>query len=191
MRALGVDYGTVKVGLALSDELKILASPYKVIPSTASLAEDVAAIVEENGVDLIVVGMPYYDGAETGTTAKVRAFTERLRTLVAVPIYFWDESFSTRFARSRMIDAGVRKKKRTARGTSDTWAAAIILQEFLDNRAIEPPQTVARRAFPHDPCGCRLTLFCSFRGISARQSGRPPTRCFMSFWGAPSCCLRR
>jgi putative Holliday junction resolvase len=140
----------VKVGLALSDELKILASPYKVIPSTASLAEDVAAIVEENGVDLIVVGMPYYDGAETGTTAKVRAFTERLRTLVAVPIYFWDESFSTRFARSRMIDAGVRKKKRTARGTSDTWAAAIILQEFLDNRAIEPPDPTSPAVTP-DP----------------------------------------
>lgn len=150
MRALGIDYGTVKVGLALSDELKMLASPYKVIPSNAQLAEEIARVVIENNVDTIVMGMPYYDGAETGTTVKVRAFTERLRSMVSVPIYFWDESFSTRFARSRMVDAGLKKKKRQARGTTDTWAAAIILQEYLDNRTAEPPDPTSPAMTP-DP----------------------------------------
>jgi putative Holliday junction resolvase len=150
MRALGIDYGTVKVGTALSDELKMLATPYKVLPSNALLADEIARIVLDNDVDTIVMGMPYYEGAETQTTAKVRAFTERLRTMVAVPIYFWDESFSTRFARSRMLDAGVRKKRRQARGTSDTWAAAIILQEYLDNRKSEPPDPTSPAVTP-DP----------------------------------------
>jgi putative Holliday junction resolvase len=150
MRALGIDYGTVKVGLALSDELKMLATPYKVVPSNADLADVIARVVQENNVDTIVMGMPYYDGAETQTTAKVRAFTERLRTMVSVPIFFWDESFSTRFARSRMVDAGVRKKRRTARGTTDTWAAAIILQEFLDNGGAEPPDPTSPAVTP-DP----------------------------------------
>lgn len=150
MRALGIDYGTVKVGLALSDELKMLATPYRVVPSNADLADEIARVVQENNVDTIVMGMPYYDGAETQTTAKVRAFTERLRTMVAVPIFFWDESFSTRFARSRMVDAGVKKKRRTARGTADTWAAAIILQEFLDNGGAEPPDPTSPAVTP-DP----------------------------------------
>lgn len=150
MRALGIDYGTLKVGLALSDELKMLASPYKVIPSNSQLAEEIVRIVRENNVDLIVMGMPYYDGAETPTTAKVRAFTEQLRTIASVPIYFWDESFSTRFARTRMVDAGVRKKRRHTRGTTDTWAAAIILQEYLDNRGSEPPDPTSPAVTP-DP----------------------------------------
>lgn len=150
MRALGIDYGTLKVGLALSDELKMLASPFKVIPSNLQLADEIARIVRENNVDLIVMGMPYYDGAETQTTVKVRAFTDQLRTLVAVPIFYWDESFSTRFARSRMIDAGVRKKRRHTRGTTDTWAAAIILQEYLDNHGAEPPDPTSPAVTP-DP----------------------------------------
>jgi putative holliday junction resolvase len=152
MRALGIDYGTVKVGTALSDELKMLATPFKVLPSNSHLADEIVRIVQENNVDTIVMGMPYYEGAETVTTAKVRAFTDKLRTMVAVPIFFWDESFSTRFARSRMVDAGVKKKKRQARGTSDTWAAAIILQEFLDNRSVEPPDPTSPAVTP-DPFG--------------------------------------
>ena len=132
MRALGIDYGTVKVGLALSDELKMLATPYKVVPSNAALADEIARVVQENNVDTIVMGMPYYDGAETQTTAKVRAFTERLRTMVAVPIFFWDESFSTQDARVARIELGVSRKKRA--GHQDALAAVVILQSYLESK---------------------------------------------------------
>lgn len=135
MRALAIDYGTVRIGLALSDELKMFASPLKVVRESAEAPAEIAAIVAANGVDVVVLGMPYrLDGSASETTLRVKAFAEKLRVLLTCPIVEWDEAFSTRHASAQMIGAGVRKKRRREKGTSDMWAASIILQEYLDSR---------------------------------------------------------
>jgi putative Holliday junction resolvase len=133
MRVLAVDYGTKRVGLAMSDELMMFASPYKMIPSTENLHEDIARIIEQNNIERVVLGMPYMGEEVTPTMQKILAFAEKLRTVVACPIIEWDESFSSRFAIKQMFENGVRKKKRQTKGTTDQWAAAIILQEYLDS----------------------------------------------------------
>lgn len=134
MRILSVDFGTVRIGTALSDELKMLASPYKVIPYTKDAAEVIAGLAREHAVESVVVGMPYtLDGTESLMTRQTKNFAARLRALVACPVIEWDEAFSSRKAGERMRGAGVKKKKRQEKGTTDAWAAAIILQEYLDS----------------------------------------------------------
>lgn len=139
MRALAVDYGTVRIGLAISDELKMFASPLKVLATSADSPAEIAGIVASGGVDVVVLGMPYrLNGTESETTKRVKAFAEKLRPLLSCPLVEWDESFSTQRASERMIAAGVRKKKRREKGTSDLWAASVILQEYLDSRPGRP-----------------------------------------------------
>jgi putative Holliday junction resolvase len=134
VRVLAIDYGTVRVGTALCDELGMFATPYRVLPADRNLPEEIARIVRDNGVDHILLGMPYaLDGSQTDTTRRVKAFAEKLRALLPCPIVEWDESFSSRTAVSKMIGSGVSRKKRRQKGTTDTWAAAILLQEYLDS----------------------------------------------------------
>jgi putative Holliday junction resolvase len=137
MRLLAVDYGTARVGTAISDELGMFARPYKLIPASENLSREIEAIVRENAVGQVVVGMPYaLDGSETGTTRKVKAFVRALQALLPCTVVEWDESHSSRTAVERMVTAGVSKKKRRQKGTTDTWAAAVILQEYLDAQNI-------------------------------------------------------
>jgi len=134
MRILSIDYGTARLGLALSDELKMFASPLIVLPYSAAVVEQIERIVRENDVERVVLGMPYaLDGSETPSTRRVKEFAERLRTALPCPVDEWDESLSTRSASELMIGAGVRKKSRRRKGTADLWAASIILQEYLDS----------------------------------------------------------
>ena len=134
MRILSVDFGTVRIGTALSDELGMFASPHVVIPYSAEAASELAAIVEREKVGRVVIGMPYpLDGPEPAMTRQTKNFANRLRTILPCPVVEWDEAFSSRKAGERMRSAGMKKKKRQTKGTTDTWAAAIILQEYLDS----------------------------------------------------------
>ena len=134
MRVLAIDYGTAKVGLALSDDLGMFATPYKVIANTGRLVQDIAEIVRAENVDRVVLGMPYpVDTDPSPTLGKVQLFQKKLAKVLTCPIIEWDEAFSSRRALSQMISNGVRKKRREQRGTTDLWAASIILQEYLDS----------------------------------------------------------
>ena len=80
MRALAIDFGTVRIGLALSDELKMFASPLKVVANGEGAPAEIARLVADNGVDVVVIGMPYrLDGTESDTTRAVKEFILRLR----------------------------------------------------------------------------------------------------------------
>lgn len=134
MRILSIDYGTVRIGTALSDELKLFASPYLVVPAGEGAAEAIAAIVRDNGVEQVVIGMPYaLNGTESHMTRQTKEFAERLRAILPCAVVEWDESFSSRAAGEKMRGSGMKKKKRQEKGTTDTWAAAIVLQEYLDS----------------------------------------------------------
>ncbi|MGE3800275.1 MAG: Holliday junction resolvase RuvX [Candidatus Kapaibacterium sp.] len=134
MRSLGIDYGTARVGLAISDELGITVRPFGVLKYSKNIVEEILAIVQREGIGLVVVGMPYdLRGNETETTERVQRFAEKLRGMLPCPVVEWDEALSSRKAVERMVEAGVKKSKRREKGTTDSWAAAIILQEYLSS----------------------------------------------------------
>ena len=104
-RALGIDYGSRRVGLALSDPLRIIASGAGVLQNTPSLIKTLARFVEENQVVAIVVGMPYApDGGIGKKGEEVGLFIQRLHDAVTVPVTTWDESYTT-------VDAGATLRK--------------------------------------------------------------------------------
>lgn len=134
MRILGIDYGTARVGIALSDELGILASPRAVLPYSKAVIEQIADIVRREEVGSVVIGMPYgLKGETTESTERTKRFAEKLRAALPCPVVEWDESFSSRRAVARMVEAGVRKSQRRKKENTDAWAAAVVLQEYLES----------------------------------------------------------
>ena len=133
-RVLGVDYGSRRVGMALSDPLRVLASGAGTIENTPGLVAAIASIALEERVVLIVVGMPYApDGGRGGKAEEVGRFVDALRGAVSVPVETWDESFTSVNARQAFIDGGMKKKERRQKGRVDEMAARLLLQEYLEN----------------------------------------------------------
>jgi putative Holliday junction resolvase len=140
MRVLGVDPGSRRIGLALSDENRIIASPLETVHVTAREqgARDVAAIVKEREVTQIVVGHPLrLDGSEGDAAKLARWFAERLHKLTKVPVALWDERLSSVAAQRALRSAGVKAKDQ--RGKVDRVAAAMLLQSYLDAQSTSVP----------------------------------------------------
>jgi putative Holliday junction resolvase len=140
VRVLAIDFGLRRVGLAISDASATLARPLEVIEAgAADRAERVVAAVErlareDEGLATIVVGMPRrLDGTPNEQTAAVEAFVEELRGRISQPIVLQDERLSSVEAESRLAlrDRDWRRRKKTL----DAAAAAVFLQDYLDDRA--------------------------------------------------------
>lgn len=142
MRALAIDFGARRVGLALSDPSGTLARPWRALdrrgPDAAIVAEIaglVAALAaEDEGLTTIVIGLPSrLDGTPHEMTARVRAFAAALRACVTFPIVFQDERLSSREAESRLA---IRERDwRRRKALIDAASAAVILQDYLDGLA--------------------------------------------------------
>ncbi len=133
MRILALDHGTVRIGVALSDELKIFATPLEFIPAepAADVLTRLQNLVREKEVETIIVGMPRnMDGSFGPAAEKVRAFIATLKTVITVPIRTWDERLTSTQANRMLIAGGVRREKRKEK--VDGMAAAILLQSYLD-----------------------------------------------------------
>jgi putative Holliday junction resolvase len=127
---MGVDYGTTRIGVALSDLLHITAQPFRVVEASAFDAQ-VMSIVAESDVERIVVGLPTHLQGRNDTAARVAvAFTEHLARITGLPVETVDERFTTAAAQSFLIDSGVRRGKR--KEVVDKVAAAVLLQRWLD-----------------------------------------------------------
>lgn len=132
-RVLALDYGTKRVGVAMSDPLRILASGVETWPNDGALLRRIARFVSDEVVTLIVVGMPYApDGGKGAKAREVDAFIARLAGVVDVPVATWDESYTSVEAHAAFRDGGMKKKQRRDRSAVDTMAARILLQQFLD-----------------------------------------------------------
>lgn len=133
MRVLAIDYGSKKLGLALSDPEGRFALPRGVMPCEADAERTFAALARlaaEERVELLVVGLPLgLDGTETATTRQARNFGNRLAARLGLPVRFFDERLSSAEARDRLAETGTRGKKAKAR--LDAEAAALILEGFL------------------------------------------------------------
>ena len=133
-RVLGIDYGSRRVGIALSDPLRIIASGAGTLDNTPGLIATLVSLVLAEHVALVVVGMPYApDGGQGGKAEEVGRFVAALSAAVEVPVETWDESFSSVNARQALIDGGMKKTKRRQKGRVDEMAARLLLQEFLEN----------------------------------------------------------
>jgi putative Holliday junction resolvase len=133
LRVLGVDLGSVRIGIALSDAGGLLASPHAVIASEGKRrdVERIGELVASTGAELVVVGMPTTLRGEQGIAAQevegvVRALSEHLD----VPVTTWDERMTTAAAERALLEAGKRREAR--REVRDKIAAALMLQSYLD-----------------------------------------------------------
>ena len=131
-RYLGVDYGTKRIGIAISDGLGLTARPLEVV-ARKDLGTVLRKIVDEYAVDEVVVGLPTALGGHEGeSTAGARALGEEIADLLEIPVHYVDERFTSRIAESALLESGMRRRDR--RETLDKVAAAIILQTFLDSK---------------------------------------------------------
>jgi|TARA_B100001079_G_scaffold11137_1_gene9083 putative Holliday junction resolvase len=131
-RALGIDFGTKRVGLALSDRSNIIASPYRTLNyvSEKDLVAQLETIVSENDIKILVLGLPInMKGEDTVQTTKVRNFKDILSTL-QIPIVYEDERLSSVSAINSLTLQNV--KTGHNKPEIDKTAAAIILQQYLD-----------------------------------------------------------
>jgi len=141
-RVAGVDYGTVRVGIALSDPGRSIASPYENYTrrGTEQDAARFRRLVEEEGVTLFVVGLPVHlDGGESQKSVEARAFGRWLGEVTGVPVELFDERFTSIEAEESLLSADLSRKKRKKR--RDMLAAQIMLAAYLESRekgAAEP-----------------------------------------------------
>ena len=134
MRILALDHGTKRVGVAVSDELKMIAQPLEFIPAEpfAAFLDRLKEIIREKEVELIVIGLPRNMNGSYGPAAlKVREFIAVLKDKIAVSIQTLDERLTSAQAQRFLIQGGVRRAERKVK--VDQTAAAILLQSYLDS----------------------------------------------------------
>jgi putative Holliday junction resolvase len=132
-RILAVDYGEKRIGLAVSDELGITASPLMTLArrSDDETVRQIAQLASKLRVTQIVVGLPRRTDAQEGEMErKVKVFAEKLRQAISVPVVLFDERFTTRIAEQVLLEADLSRRKR--KQVRDRLAAVILLQSFLE-----------------------------------------------------------
>ncbi len=134
-RLIALDFGKVRTGIAVSDDLQIIASGLTTIPSTElfTFLED---YLNTHQVDAIVLGEPKrLDGSATHNTAPVQKVKQKLAAKFPnTPIELVDERFTSKMAFQTMIDSGLKKKKRQNKALVDEISATIILQSYMASR---------------------------------------------------------
>lgn len=136
MRALGLDLGTKRIGVAVSDRSGTVASPLVVVQRSGNVVGDhrrLAQLVAEEEVEIVVVGMPWSLSGEAGRAAQAaNAEIAALTSVLTVPVVSHDERFTTRTAQEALRAGGVKRAKQ--RAVVDKVAAAVMLQAWLDAR---------------------------------------------------------
>jgi putative Holliday junction resolvase len=131
---MAVDLGTVRTGVAVSDELGMLAQPWKTLPGGDAALEAVVSAVGELKPVRVLVGLPRnMDGSYGPAAEGARAFAEQLKSRVQCPVDLWDERLTTVSAQRALRESG--RKARDQRGVVDQVAAQFLLQSWLDRSA--------------------------------------------------------
>jgi putative pre-16S rRNA nuclease len=130
---LGVDFGRARIGIAISDELRLLAHPFETISSKQDSVARIKEIVRERNIDNVVVGIPKHMSGEIGQSAnEALQFVEKLRAALPCEVTSWDERLTTVAANRALREAG--KQTRDTRAYVDQVAAQMILQGYLDRQ---------------------------------------------------------
>ncbi len=136
MKILALDIGTVRIGIASSDIMEIIASPHEMYKrkNLKIDAQNIAKLASDLGAGEIVIGLPLkMDGSEGQSVQMAREFGDELAKLVSVPVFYQDERLSTVTAQKILIETGMRREKR--KDKVDSIAATIILQTYLDKKS--------------------------------------------------------
>jgi putative Holliday junction resolvase len=136
MRWLGLDIGEKTIGVAVSDEGEVVATPLRTLPRRGGSGdlEAVGQVLQEIGAGGVVLGLPLtLEGHEGDAARRVRALGSRLADHLGCPVHYWDERFTTVQAEQALLEGNVRRRRR--REVVDKVAASIILQSFLDRAA--------------------------------------------------------
>ncbi len=134
-RVLGLDYGELRIGVAISDPDRTMALPLAVLPAhpRERLAAELTRICRERNVAVVVVGLPVHlDGREGASAAAARELGEWVRQWTGCPVELWDERMTSAEAERVMKEGGVRAERR--RRVVDQLAAQLLLQSYLDHR---------------------------------------------------------
>jgi putative Holliday junction resolvase len=133
-RILGLDIGSKRTGVSLSDETRLIASPFTTIEETQlkPWVLKVQTLVNQNEVAEVVVGLPLNQYGEEGKDAEnIKKYIAALQEVLSIPVIEWDERFSTVQAERTLLEADVSRKSR--KKVIDQIAASIILQGYLDS----------------------------------------------------------
>ena len=134
-RILGIDFGLKRIGLALTDPLLTFSYPYTTILNDNSLWDNLKSVIVEKNVNKIILGFPKKSKrADKDITKNVLEFKNELSLKFNLEIIFWDESYTSEMAKQIVIKSVAKKSKRKDKGLIDQNSAAIILQEYLDER---------------------------------------------------------
>ncbi|MDN5278457.1 MAG: putative pre6S rRNA nuclease [Clostridiales bacterium] len=133
MKIMALDVGNKRIGVATCDRLEIAATPHSVIKAGKNAVNEVLKIIEQDGVEAIVIGLPTsFDGVERESCARARFFKNELAAKTQLEIEFYDERLTSKIAEASLIEGGMRREERKAH--IDAVAASVILQGYLDNR---------------------------------------------------------
>lgn len=129
-RILSIDYGLKRIGTAISDPFKIIASPYKMIENNDKFLAGLKEIIREQNIELVVLGDP----GDSESNKKVKHGVLELKAWIeslSIPVVMWDETYTSLIAAERIRDSGHKKKKRQDKGLVDINSAVILLEEYL------------------------------------------------------------
>lgn len=135
-KALGIDFGTKRTGIAITDAMQIIATGLSTVP-TNSLDAFIDDIVVKEKIECFVVGDPKnLDGSATDSTGHVNGFVKRLKQkFPTIPVHQIDERFTSKIAKQSILASGVKKKGRQNKALVDEVSATIILQNYLDYKS--------------------------------------------------------
>jgi putative Holliday junction resolvase len=129
MRIMALDIGEKNIGVAISDKLNILAIPHSIEKNDENFIEKISRLIEEKDIRKIIVGIPYNLKGKAGYQAnKTFDFTQKLKEKIKVEIDYLDERFSTKISKNNLFQS-----KKAADAPVDKYAAAIILENYLNN----------------------------------------------------------
>lgn len=133
-RVMALDFGIKRIGIALSDSLKLFAYPYTTMPNDEKLYDALKRIIEEKMISKIILGIPTErKSTKTSVVKDIEKFKAKLETMFSIKVIFWDESYTSSIAQQKILESVNKKQKRQNKGLLDMYSASIILQEYLDS----------------------------------------------------------
>ena len=135
-KALGIDYGTKRTGIAITDAMQIIATGLTTV-ATHNLDDFITDIVAKENIECFVIGDPKsLDGSATDSTGHIKGFVKRLqKKYPQIPVHQVDERFTSKIAKQSILASGIKRKARQNKALVDEVSATIILQDFLDYKS--------------------------------------------------------
>ncbi len=133
-RVMALDFGMKRIGIALSDSLKLFAYPHTTLPNDDKFYEALKSIINEKMISEIILGIPTeIKASKTSVVKDIEKFKTELEKKFSLKVILWDESYTSSIAQQKILESVNKKQKRQNKGLLDMYSAAVILQEYLDS----------------------------------------------------------